>query len=44
MYCLGEAECESEQITPVLTTGVEHAEGLAADCSQDARVPCEYRP
>lgn len=37
-YCPEEAERETEEITPVLTIGIQRTEGLAADCSQDARV------
>lgn len=36
-YCLEEAEREGEKITPVWTIDVEGTEGLAADCSQDAK-------
>lgn len=37
-YCPEEAERETEQTTPVWTIGVQRTEGLAAGCSQDARV------
>ena len=43
-YCLEEAERETEPRTPVLPIDVQRTEGLAADCSQDARVQCKYRP
>lgn len=42
--CLKEAELETAQITPVWAIDVVCTEGLAADCSQDARVQCKYRP
>lgn len=42
--CLKEAELETAQITPVWAIDVARTEGLAADCSQDARVECEYGP
>lgn len=42
--CLKEVELETAQITPVSAIDVVCTEGLAADCSQDARVQCKYRP
>lgn len=42
--CLKEAELETAKITPVWAIDVVPTEGLAADCSQDARAQCKYRP